>query len=76
MTERMTNALNHIKTSVDVDPWAVKEAQKVFDTLDDLKAEIDAMKRTQNSANTDYRTGFISALSNIEGYIAQIEEVL
>ena len=75
MTERMENALNHIKTAVDVDEWAVKEVQRVFNALDDIKAEIDAMKRTQNSINTDYRTGFISALSNVEGYIAQIEDL-
>ena len=25
MTERMENALNHIRTAVDVDEWAVKE---------------------------------------------------
>lgn len=30
MTERMENALNHIKTSVDVDPWAVEEVERVF----------------------------------------------
>lgn len=43
------------------------------DDLDNIKAEIDTMKRTQNSENTDYKTGFISALSNVEGYIAEIE---
>lgn len=30
MTERMENALRHIKTSVDVDPWAVEEVERVF----------------------------------------------
>lgn len=52
MTERMENALNHIKTSVDVDPWAVEEVERVFKTyeqtqdaiptsvLKDAKAEI------------------------------------
>ena len=30
MTERMENALRHIKTSVDVDPWAVEVVEKVF----------------------------------------------
>ena len=35
MTEIMENALNHIKTSVDVDPWAVQEVEKVFKAVDD-----------------------------------------
>lgn len=34
MTERMENALNHIKTSVDVDPWAVEEVERVFRMID------------------------------------------
>ena len=40
MTERMENALNHIKTSVDVDPWAMEEVERVFKMLDDVKTEI------------------------------------
>lgn len=35
MTERMENALNHIKTSVDVDPWAMEEVERVFNACDD-----------------------------------------
>ena len=42
--------------------------------LEDIKEEIKRLKRDQNSENTDYRTGFFSALSIIEGYIAIIEE--
>ena len=44
MTERMENALNHIKTSVDVDPWAVEEVERVFNAVDDIKAEIEASR--------------------------------
>ena len=40
MTLRMENALNHIKTSVDVNPWAVEEIERVFKAIDDIKAEI------------------------------------
>ena len=48
-------------------------SNEVQAVLNDIKAEIDAMKRTQDSPNRDYKTGFISALSSVEGYIAQIE---
>ncbi len=34
MTEKMTNALNHIKSAVDVDPWAVEEVEQVFKAVD------------------------------------------
>ena len=41
MTERMENTLRHIKTSVDVDPWAVDEVERVFKAVEDIKTEID-----------------------------------
>ena len=37
MTERMENALNHIKTSIDVDPWAVEEVERVFKAYEQTK---------------------------------------
>ena len=37
MTKRMENALNHIKTSVDVDPWAVEEVERVFKVVEELE---------------------------------------
>lgn len=40
MTERMENALNHIKTSVDVDSWAMEEVERVFKGIVDAIAEI------------------------------------
>lgn len=43
------------------------------DTKKRLYTEIKRMREGQNCPNTDYRTGFISALSSIEGYIAQTE---
>lgn len=39
----------------------------------ELKKEIKNMKGKQNSTNTDYMTGYISALSTLEGYIAKLE---
>ena len=39
-----------------------------------LKAEIKRMKRTFTICiNRDYYTGYVSALSAVEGYIAQLE---
>lgn len=49
MTERMENALNHIKTSVDVDPWAMEEVERVFKVLDDIKTEIQAYFTVKNN---------------------------
>ena len=36
-TERMENALNHIRTAVDVDEWAVKEVERVFENYDEMR---------------------------------------
>ena len=49
MTERMENALNHIKTAVDVDPWAVEEVERVFEVFDDIKTEIQAYFMVKNN---------------------------
>ena len=56
MTERMENALNHIKTSVDVDPWAMEEVERVFKVLEDIKAEID-QKQYDFMSDKDYDEG-------------------
>lgn len=48
MTERMENALNHIKTSVDVDPWAMEEVERVFKAIDDIKAEIEQIAKEES----------------------------
>ena len=41
---------------------------------DTLKAEIKRMKRAFTTCiNSDYYTGYMSALSAVEGYIAQLE---
>lgn len=41
MTDKMQNALNHIKTAVDVDPWAVDEIEQVFEAVDHIKETIE-----------------------------------
>ena len=46
MTERMENALNHIKTSVDVDPWAMEEVERVFKGIDDAIVEIEEQRKS------------------------------
>ena len=44
MTERMENALRHIKTSVDVDPWAVEEVERVFKAYEQTQPLIEQFK--------------------------------
>lgn len=39
-----------------------------------LKLGIEDLKSNQNSKNQDYYTGFISALSNVDGLMAFLEE--
>lgn len=42
--------------------------------VDSLKTELKVMKREANGfTNWDYMTGYISAISTIEGYIAELE---
>ena len=46
--------------------------EEVNKTLTKLKDEIKNLKGRQNSTNTDYVTGYISALSTLEGFIATL----
>ena len=46
---------------------------KYKDMWDRLTEMINESKCDQNSVNQDYYTGFISALSNVEGMMATIE---
>ena len=59
-------------------PWEVLVAQAVLPQPEQctgaLKAEIKRMKRSFTTCiNSDYYTGYMSALSAVEGYIAQWE---
>ena len=38
-----------------------------------LNTEVTNIKRDQKSVNRDYYTGFVSALSNVEGIMAMLE---
>lgn len=53
----------------------LKELKSRRKVMDKVKKGIKSMKLKQNCANRDYYTGFVSALSTVEGYIAICEEV-
>lgn len=63
MTERMENALNHIKTSVDVDPWAMEEVERVFKGIVDAIAEIDTKIEGGNHSD-EYIDGYEDGLED------------
>ena len=42
-----------------------------YRNVEPLKKEIAELKRTIHSENTDYQTGYMSALSVVEGMIAE-----
>ena len=64
MTERMENTLRHIKTSVDVDPWAVEEVERVFKGIDDAIVEIKSYKSKYN--NQEYGQSYaIKAVNDV-----------
>ena len=72
MTERMENALNHIKTSVDVDTWAMEEVERVFNAVDDIKAEI--QYEADNNANACDMKSYYHCLQIIDKYIGKENE--
>jgi hypothetical protein len=48
--------------------------QRKIEVIEKLKAEMKAMKVQMNEcSNADYLCGYISAISTIEGYIAELE---
>ena len=82
MTEKMENTLNHIKTSVDVDPWAVKEVERVFKVFEDIRQEIEhVIDNTYDSTDYDtslyngaYKDGLYEALDIIDKHIGERRE--
>lgn len=52
---------------------AVTKADICRDFLENVKNEIKDLKSKQQSSNTDYYTGYMSALSTVEGIIAEME---
>ena len=71
MTDRMTNTLNHIKTSVDVDPWASAEVERVFkavDTIDDLiYSYVTSFHNEHDSIQYFKAKGLMEALDLLKG---------
>lgn len=51
-----------------------EEKQEVMISADALKKQIAKVKRCFRSENNDYMTGYISALSAVEGMIAYLED--
>jgi ribosome-associated translation inhibitor RaiA len=50
------------------------DEQPTVDVFAELEKELKNLKIRQNSENTDYYTGYISAVSTIEGIIAELKE--
>ena len=55
MTEKMETALRHIKSSLDVDPWAVEEVERIFMAVDDIKAEIEDERKCVKKSVGNFR---------------------
>ena len=74
MTDRMDSTLRHIESAVDVDEWAAKICRDVFEGWDNIKEQIAQFKHSLESKehNRDYITGYLCALSAVEGMIAEL----
>lgn len=48
--------------------------QPTIDIFAELEKELKDLKIKQNSKNTDYYTGYLSAVSTMEGIIAEMKE--
>lgn len=55
-----------IAAALEIDMKRVKDWER-------LKADIKWLKQSMNSNNKDYASGFICALSNVEGRMAEME---
>lgn len=61
-------------TCVDEDrPKVCNQRKTEADIFKDIKREIKRMKAKVNSTNSNYNTGYISALSTLEGFLAEME---
>jgi len=54
MTERMENTIRHIKSGVDVDPWAAEEVERVFKAVDEINELISDCEAYQESNDSAY----------------------
>ena len=71
MTERMENTIRHIKSGVDVDPWAADEVERVFKAVDEIRVEIEQFAKQPNfgDLSTGASCGAMKALEIIEKHI-------
>ena len=75
-------AIDAMTQSVCGDTWEVEKAMEAVRQLpaadvvsvEILKAEIYKLKCQQDSKNQDYYTGYMSALSTVEGILAEMGE--
>lgn len=52
---------------------SVTKADICWEFAEKIKGEIKDLKAKQQSSNTDYYTGYMSALSTVEGFLAGME---
>ena len=57
-----------------LDDWVKTLPSSDVVQVEELKAEIYKLKCQQDSKNQDYYTGYMSALSTVEGILAEIGE--
>jgi uncharacterized protein Yka (UPF0111/DUF47 family) len=54
---------------------ALEQSVKNAETVEKLKTEMKSMReKAMNCENWDYATGYISAISTLEGYLAMLEK--
>ena len=54
-------------------PKVCNQRKTITDIFEDIKREIKRMKVEVCSTNSDYNTGYISALSTLEGLLTEME---
>ena len=71
MTERMENTINHIKTAVDVDPWAIEEVERVFRAIDEIKEDIRNTVETEMPEDMKWAIGLRHSIKIIDTHIEE-----
>ena len=65
MTTKMQSCVDHIKTSLDVDPWAAEMVEKIFTEYDRRFDKVLEIIDTQLEALADGKYGGASALNYV-----------
>lgn len=71
MTERMENTINHIKTAVDVDPWAIEEVERVFRAIDEIKEDIRNTVEIEMPEDMKWAIGLRHSIKIIDKHIEE-----